>query len=515
MSLKKKLENHKEYEKQMDIFIKKRFDSEKNSSLERIKRLLDKNSFSEIDMFVKHRCEKLKDKTLPREGVVTGYGTINNRQVVVFSQDFSVLGGSLGEYHAKKICKVQKLAERFRVPIIGIVESGGARIQEGIDSLNGYANVIYNNTILSGLIPQITIVVGPSAGGSSYSAGLTDFIFMIKNKSKMFITGSKVIKVLTGEKINDEELGGSEVHSKISGVSQIVTKNEEECMNKVRELLSYLPSNCYEPVSSSFYDRSKENIIAHLNSDTFIKKNTIDDEILEIIPDNPKKAFDMKSVINLIMDKNDFFEVYEYYAKNIITGFSRIKGITVGIIANQPTELAGAIDNHASIKAARFIRFCDSFNIPILTFVDNPGFWPGKNEEHHGIIRNGAKLLYAYSEATVPKITINIRKAFGGGYIAMCSKGLGADMVFAWPTSEIAVMGPKGSAKIVLDKTKNISTENLDKAVHENTYKGVERGFIDTIIDPRETRISIIRTLTMLLNNKSTSIDKKHGNIPL
>lgn len=485
----------------------KQIESMNIKPFERIVNLLDGHSFVELDKFVKNRCFKLAEKELPRDGVITGYGSINGRKVAVYSQDFSVMGGSLGEAHANKICKIQELAFKSQIPIIGIIESGGARIQEGIDSLNGYSRVIRNNTRLSGLVPQISVVVGSSAGGSSYSVGLTDFIFTLEKKSKMFITGSKVIRALTSENIHDEELGGSRIHTEISGVAQFTSNNEKDCFEKVRELFYYLPSNCFE-ASKESTNPDKE--INNNNLEFLIENNIISDEILSTIPKNPKEPYDIRKTISHIVDENEIFEIHEDYAKNIITGFCKVGGQTVGVIANQSIEMAGAIDSNASVKAAKHIRFCDSFNIPLITFVDNPGFWPGKQQEHQGLIKHGAKLVYSYSEATVPLITVNVRKAFGGGYIAMCSKGLGSDVVIAWPTAEIAVMGPKGSEKIVLDKTNSFNDNP-----NNNIYQCAENGYIDQIIDPRQTRIAIIRSLELLKQKTTPSKEKKHGNLPL
>ncbi|MBU5436854.1 methylmalonyl-CoA carboxyltransferase, partial [Tissierella sp. MSJ-40] len=419
--------------------IEKQHKSGKLTARERINLLLDEGSFIEIDAFVSHRSTNfdMGQVEAPTDGVVTGYGTVNGRLVFVYAQDFTILGGSLGEMHAAKICKVQEMAIKMGAPIVGFNDSGGARIQEGVDALSGYGDIFYNNTIASGVIPQISVIMGPCAGGAVYSPALTDFIFMVDKTSMMFITGPQVIKSVTGEEVSSEELGGAGTHNKVSGVAHFMDNTEEECIVKIKELLSYLPSNNLEdPITF----QSEDNV------------NRIEEKLNKIIPDNPNKAYDMKEVIKLLADEGEFFEVQPYFAQNIIIGFIRLNGKSIGVVASQPKILAGCLDINASDKAARFIRTCDAFNIPLLTLVDVPGFLPGTDQEYDGIIRHGAKMLYSYSEATVPKVTVILRKAYGGAYIAMCSKHLKADQVFAWPNAEIAVMGPDGAANIIFKK---------------------------------------------------------------
>ncbi|MGB9678924.1 MAG: acyl-CoA carboxylase subunit beta [Thermoanaerobacteraceae bacterium] len=483
----------------------------KLTARERIYKLLDEGSFIELDAFVEHRCYDfgMEKQKYPGEGVVTGYGTIDGRLVYVYAQDFTVLGGSLGEYHAKKITKVMDMAIKMGAPIIGLNDSGGARIQEGVDALSGYGNIFYRNTLASGVIPQISVIMGPSAGGAVYSPALTDFIFMVDKTSQMFITGPQVIKTVTGEDVTSEELGGSMTHNRISGVAHFRAPNDEECLLMVRNLLSYLPSNNLE--DSPIYD-TKDDL------------NRISNRLIEIIPDSPNKPYDMKEIIKEIVDNGEFLESQSMYAENIITAFGRLNGKTIGIIANQPRVLAGVLDINASDKAGRFIRFCDAFNIPILSIVDVPGFLPGTNQEYGGIIRHGAKMLYAYSEATVPKITLIVRKAYGGAYLAMCSKDLGADMVLAWPTAEIAVMGPEGAANIVFKNEINESenpSEIRQQKINDyrdnfaNPYKAAARGYVDDVIIPSETRPRLISAFDMLSSKRDSRPHKKHGNIPL
>jgi methylmalonyl-CoA decarboxylase subunit alpha len=491
--------------------IQKQHDSGKLTARERILMLLDESSFVEIDAFVEHRCVNfgMENKKALGEGVVTGYGTIDGRLVYVFAQDFTVIGGSLGEMHAAKIVKAQQMALKVGAPIIGINDSGGARIQEGVDALSGYGKIFYNNTISSGVIPQISVILGPCAGGAVYSPALTDFIFMVQKTSKMFITGPQVIETVTGEKVSAEKLGGAMTHNSVSGVAQFVDDTEEACMANIRKLISFLPQNNLEttPVVEV-----QDNI------------NRIDEALNEIIPDNPNKAYDMKDVIYTLADNKEFLEYQPYYAKNIITGFMRLNGRSVGVIASQPKVLAGCLDINASDKSSRFIRTCDAFNIPILTLMDVPGFLPGTHQEYGGIIRHGAKMLYAYSEATVPKITVITRKAYGGSYLAMCSKELGADMVLAWPTAEIAVMGPDGAANIIfkkeIEESEDKSAKRSEKiAEYRNTvanpYIAAARGYIDGVIEPADTRKRIISSFDMLLGKRELRPEKKHGNIPL
>lgn len=493
----------------------KRIDSQhskgKLTARERINLLFDEATFVELDAFVKHRCVNfgMEKVDAPGEGVVTGYGLVDGRLVYAFAQDFTVVGGSLGEMHAKKICKVQDLALKMGAPLVGINDSGGARIQEAVDALAGYGDIFYRNTIASGVVPQISAIMGPSAGGAVYSPALTDFIFMVDQTSKMFITGPQVIETVTGEKVSAEELGGAMTHNKTSGVAHFMSENEEVCIEEIKRLLSFLPSNNME--TAPIFD---------INDDI----NRIVPELEEIVPENPNKPYDMKSIITSIADDEDLFEVQPYYAQNMITGFIRINGQSVGVIGNQPKVLAGCLDINASDKAGRFIRTCDSFNIPVLTFVDVPGFLPGTNQEYGGIIRHGAKMLYAYSEATVPLVTLIVRKAYGGAYLAMASKHLGADIVFAWPTAEIAVMGPEGAANIIFKKEiadsedpQTTREEKIQdyKGEFATPYKAAERGFVDDVIEPSVTRPRIVDALNMLASKRETRPSKKHGNIPV
>ncbi len=491
--------------------IKKQHDNGKYTARERIEKLLDEGSFIELDTFVEHRCVNFgMEKTkAPGEGVVTGYGTINGRLVYLFAQDFTVIGGSLGEMHAAKIVKVQQMALKMGAPLIGINDSGGARIQEGVDALKGYGDIFYNNTIASGVIPQISVILGPCAGGAVYSPALTDFIFMVDNTSKMFITGPQVIKTVTGEEVSAEALGGAMTHNKVSGVAQFYDETEEACFDKIRYLLSFIPQNNMETTP----------VVA--NEDDL---NRIDEGLDELVPLNPNKAYDMKTVIHTLSDNGEFLEYQPYYAENIITGFARLNGKSIGVIASQPTKLAGCLDINASDKGAHFIRTCDAFNIPLLTLVDVPGFLPGTGQEYGGIIRHGAKMLYAYSEATVPKVTVITRKAYGGAYIAMCSRHLGADMVYGWPTAEIAVMGPSGAANIIFRK-EIADAENADEKRQEkiqeytdrvaNPYIAASRGYIDDVIEPKETRKRVIGAFEMLAGKRETRPAKKHGNMPV
>ena len=491
--------------------VKAQHEKGKLTARERIGLLLDKDSFVELDMLVEHRCSNFgMDKiTAPGEGVVTGYGTINGRLIYVFAQDFTVIGGSLGEMHAKKICKVMDMAIKMGAPCIGVNDSGGARIQEGVDSLSGYGQLFYRNTIASGVIPQISIIVGPAAGGAVYSPAIMDFVFMVKNVGIMHITGPAVIKAVTGEVVTSEKLGGAMTHNRESGVAHFAAENEEEVYQMVREMMGYLPSNNMEtPPSIECKD----------------DPNRMEEALLNIVPTDPNKPYEMKDVIKLIVDDGDFFESHRYYATNMLTGFARLNGQSIGIIANQPKVLAGCLDINASDKAARFVRFCDAFNIPILTLVDVPGFLPGSAQEYGGIIRHGAKLLYAYSEATVPKITLIVRKSYGGAYLAMCAKDLRADQVIAWPTAEIAVMGSQGAANIIFRK-KIAKADNPEKVRQEkinefqekfsNPYEAAKRGYVDMVIDPRETRPRLITTFEMLSTKRETRPAKKHGNFPV
>ncbi len=491
--------------------IEKQHAKGKLTARERIDLLLDKGTFTEMDMFALHNNTDfgMEKKKILGDGVVTGYGNVNGRLVYVFSQDFTVFGGSLGWKFAEKICKIMDLAMQNGAPIIGLNDSGGARIQEGVVSLGGYAEIFYRNVMASGVVPQISAVLGPCAGGAVYSPAITDFIFMVKNTSHMFITGPEVIKTVTGEKVTFEELGGAMTHNTKSGVAHFATENEQECIDSIKILLSFLPSNNREkaPVMKTGDDSKR-----------------IDESLNDIIPDSPKRPYDMKDIVTRIADNGIFFEVQKHWAKNILIGFIRLAGQPVGVIANQPKFLAGTLDINSSIKGARFIRFCDAFNIPLLTLVDVPGFLPGTEQEYGGIIRNGAKLLFAYSEATVPKITVITRKAYGGAYDVMASKHIRADVNFAWPSAELAVMGPEGAVEIIFKKeignSKNPSKRTAElvteyKEKFANPYIAAERGFVDDIIEPKETRFRVINALQTLLNKKAEGPFKKHGNIPL
>lgn len=485
--------------------IAKQHEKGKLTARERIELLFDEGSFVELDAFVKHRCTNFgqEKKDLPAEGVVTGYGTVDGRLVYAFAQDFTVEGGSLGEMHAKKIWKVQDLAMKMGAPIVGINDSGGARIQEAVDALSGYAGIFYRNTAASGVVPQISVIMGPCAGGAVYSPAITDFIYMVKNTSQMFITGPAVIKSVTYEEVTAEALGGAMTHNSKSGVAHFAAENEEDCINQIRYLLGFLPSNNME-----------ETPIVPTNDDP----NRMDPELNSVIPDNPNAPYDMKDIITSLVDNGEFYEVHQHFAKNIITCFARFDGRSVGIIANQPNVMGGCLDIDASDKAGRFIRVCDAFNIPLVNLVDVPGFLPGVGQEHGGIIRHGAKMLYAYSEATVPKVTVITRKAYGGSYIAMCCRELGADQVMAWPTSEIAVMGPAGAANIIFKRDEpEEKAKNTQAYVDEfaTPYKAAERGYADMVIEPIETRPRIITALNALASKREAIPAKKHGNIPL
>lgn len=483
----------------------------KLTARERIEILVDPNSFDEIDVFVKHRSRDfgLAKLNFPGDGVVTGFARIEGRPVAIYSQDFTVLGGSLSETHAQKIVKIMKTAMKAGIPIIGLNDSGGARIQEGVASLGGYADIFLLNTLASGVIPQISVVMGPCAGGAVYSPAITDFIFMVRNTSYMFVTGPNVVKTVTHEDVSFEELGGADTHATKSGVAHFAYDNEIETLQNVRKLLSFLPLN--------YLDRPP---LLDFNFNEIVDDLTLD----VIIPDNPNKPYDMKKIILRIIDNEDFFEVHSQFAENIIVGFGRIGGKSVGIVANQPEVLAGVLDINASVKAARFVRFCDAFGIPLVVLVDVPGFLPGTDQEWNGIIRHGAKLLYAFSEATVPKITVITRKAYGGAYDVMNSKHIRGDFNFAWPSAEIAVMGPKGAVEIIfkkeIEKAEN-PEEELNKKLQEyvekfaNPFISAERGYLDDIIYPRETKRRIINALELLNDKVDTNPKKKHGNIPL
>jgi len=491
--------------------IKSQHDKGKLTARERIELLVDEGTFDEIDMFVKHRSRDfgLDKQSFPGDGVVTGFAKINGRPVALFSQDFTVFGGSLSETNAEKIVKVMNMAMKTGIPVIGLNDSGGARIQEGVNSLGGYADIFLLNTLASGVIPQISVVLGPCAGGAVYSPAITDFVFMVKHTSYMFVTGPNVVKTVTHEDVSFEELGGAGTHASKSGVAHFVCENEIETLLAVRRLFEFLPLNFMDKPLEKEFD---------LNS----LKNEM--KLEEIIPDNPNKPYDMKEIISLVVDQNDFLEVHSQYAENIIVGFGRIGGRSVGIIANQPNVLAGVLDINASVKGARFVRFCDAFNIPLLVLVDVPGFLPGTEQEWNGIIRHGAKLLFAFAEATVPKITVITRKAYGGAYDVMNSKHIRGDFNFAWPSAEIAVMGPKGAVEIIFKKeisTSKKPEEELEKKLSEyivkfaNPYIAAERGFLDDVIKPSETKMRVIQAFELLKTKVDKNPRKKHGNIPL
>lgn len=473
----------------------------KLTARERIHFLLDEGSFEEIGMFVTHRSQEFgldREKYLG-DGVITGYGTINGRLVYVFAQDFTVFGGSLSEAHAEKICRIMDLAMKNGAPVVGLNDSGGARIQEGVVSLGGYADIFYRNTLASGVIPQLSAIMGPCAGGAVYSPAITDFILMIENTSYMFVTGPNVVKTVTHEEVSSEELGGASVHSAKSGVAHFSCANEVECINYIKKLLSYLPQNCEEDAPFC-----KGEIIAPSSS------------LEKIIPENPNQPYDIREVISGIVDSDTFFEVHKNFAENIVVGFAYLNGRSIGIVANQPAFLAGVLDNHSSTKAARFVRFCDSFNIPLLVFEDVPGFLPGTDQEWNAIISNGAKLLYAFCEATVPRVTVITRKAYGGAYDVMNSKHIGADMNYAWPTAEIAVMGAKGAVEIIFKGEKDLKKKEEEYIEHfANPYRAAERGYIDEVILPEKTREKLISAFKMLENKAEKLPKKKHGNIPL
>jgi propionyl-CoA carboxylase beta chain len=489
--------------------IAKQHESGKLTARERINLLLDEETFVELDIFSssEYTGNNLDGMENPGEGVVTGYGKVNGRLVYVFSQDFTVSGGSLGEVHSNKICKIMDLAIKIGAPVIGINDSGGARIQEGVNALSGYGEIFFRNTISSGVIPQISIIAGPCAGGAVYSPALTDFVFMIKGTSKAFITGPQVIKAVTYEEVTPEQLGGAMAHNKTSGCAHFMASDEEDCMIQVKKLLSFLPqSNLKEPPRVEPVENHRE------------------EELTDILPATSKQHYDVRDIIKRVVDSGELFEVHQYFARNVVAGFARIRGSSVGIAANQPKFLAGCLDINSADKLSRFVRFCDSFNIPLVTFVDVPGFLPGTGQEYGGIIRHGAKILYAYAEATVPKITIILRKAYGGAYIAMCSRSLRADAIFAWPTAEIAVMGPEGAANIVyrseIERAADPETMKAEKIElyrekYSNPYIAAARGMIDDVIDPRDTRKKIIQSLEMLATKREGRPKKKHGNIPL
>ncbi len=491
--------------------VAKQHEAGKLTARERLDHFFDPGTFRETDIFVKHRCVNfgMEKVDIPADGVITGFGLVNGRPVFAFAQDFTSRAGSLGEMHSKKITKVMDLALKAGVPFVGLNDSGGARIQEGVDSLSAYGQIFYRNAIASGVIPQISAIMGPTAGGAVYSPAMTDFIFMVKNTSYMFITGPDVIKSVTGEEITFEDLGGAMAHNTKSGVAHFACEDDRDCLDQIKRLLSFLPNNNMEdpPRVACGDPTSRED--AGLDS---------------LVPDSPQESYDMYDLIRSIVDDGDFFEPHRYYAQNIITAFARLNGRSIGIIANQPKVLAGCLDVDAADKATRFIRFCDAFNIPLLTIADVPGYLPGSDQEWHGIIRHGAKLLWCYSEATVPKLTLVTRKDYGGSYLAMCSRDLGADMVFAWPTAEIAVMGASGAANVIFRKEIKAAPDPAAKraeiiAEYENLlynpYIAASRGFVDQVIVPRETRPRLIEALEILSTKRETLPPKKHGNIPV
>jgi acetyl-CoA carboxylase carboxyltransferase component len=491
--------------------LAKRRENGKLNARERLDHLFDKDTFREIDMFVTHRCTNfdMEEKQIPADGVITGHGKVEGRVVFAYAQDFTARAGSLGEMQAKKICKVMDMALKAGTPVIGMNDSGGARIQEGIDALSGYGEIFFRNSAASGVIPQISAIMGPTAGGAVYSPAMTDFIFMVKKSSYMFITGPNVIKAVTGEEISFEDLGGAMAHNEKSGVAQFACDSDEDAILRIRTLLSFLPSNNMEdpPLKVPTDDPGR-----------------MDEALDSIIPDNPNRSYNIKDVISSIVDDGDYFEPHEYFAKNIVICFARLNGRPIGIIANQPNNMAGCLDINASDKATRFIRFCDAFNIPMLTIADVPGYLPGSDQEWGGIIRHGAKLLWCYSEATVPKLLLITRKDYGGSYIAMCSRHLGADMAFAWPTAEIAVMGAAGAANIIhareikgADDPVAKRKEKIDEYNQQfsNPYCAAARGYVDAVIRPAETRPRLIDALEAMATKRELRPAKKHGNIPV
>ncbi len=506
----------------------------KLTARERIQMLLDKDTFVEVDGFVESRIDDfdLDKRRVPGDGVVTGYGEIDGRLVFVASEDFTVIGGTLGEYHSFKICRIQDMAMEMKAPLICINDSGGARIEEGISSLSGYSGMFLRHTKASGVIPQIAVILGPCSGGACYAPAICDFIFMVRDISKMFITGPNVVKTVINEEVSVEELGGAEVHARKSGVSHFTYDSEGECLMGVRKLLSYLPANNTEKAPTVKYNGERQSFLYGVNKrigkvgsiNKILPKGDRAGRIRDIVPDNSRRAYDVKEVIDCIVDEDSFFEVQKDFALNAVVGWGRMQGRVVGFVANQPAAMGGSLDYHASDKIARFIRFCDCFNIPLVTLVDVPAFLPGTAQEHNGIIRHGAKILYAYSEATVPKITVIMRKAYGGAYIAMNSKEMGADMVFAWPIAEIAVMGADGAVNIAFKrKIKAASNpqamrEQCKKEYEErflNPYVAASRGYVNEVIKPEETRERLLKALRALKNKSVETPHKKHGNIPL
>jgi len=491
--------------------VEKQHAANKMTARERVEFLLDEDSFEEFDKLVVHRSHDfgLEEQLYPGDGVITGYGLIDGRRVVVFAQDFTVFGGSLSETHAEKICKVLDMAMKVGVPVIGLNDSGGARIQEGVVSLGGYADIFLRNTLASGVVPQISCIMGPCAGGAVYSPAITDFNIMVKDTSYMFITGPDVIKTVTHADVTKEELGGALTHNRISGVAHFAADSDEHALRMVRELLSFIPSNNLEDAPRTSPSDSPNR--------TEVKLNTM-------VPEASNQPYDIREVINAVVDDGYFFEVQQHHAPNVCVGFARLDGRSVGIVANQPAFLAGVLDIDASVKAARFVRFCDCFNIPLIVFEDVPGFLPGVSQEHGGIIRHGAKLLYAFAEATVPKLTVITRKAYGGAYCVMASKHIRTDINFAWPTAEIAVMGPEGAVGVLyrreINEAKDQEAARRTRILEledkfANPYVAAERGFIDEVIEPAQTRLKLIRALSLLENKRDTNPPKKHGNIPL
>ncbi|WP_430428250.1 acyl-CoA carboxylase subunit beta [Maribacter litoralis] len=482
----------------------------KLTAYERIHFLLDEGSFEEMGALVTHRTKDfgMEKQVFYGDGVVTGYGTINGRQVCVFAQDFTVFGGALSETHAEKICKIMDMAMKIGVPMIGLNDSGGARIQEGVRSLGGYADIFHKNVMASGVIPQISAIMGPCAGGAVYSPAMTDFTLMVENSSYMFVTGPNVVKTVTNEEVTSEELGGALTHATKSGVTHLTAANDIQCINQIKQMISYMPQNCEDKPTDIPFELGNE----------------VRDVLEDIVPENANQPYDMRNVINGIIDQDSFFEIHEAYADNIVVGFARLGGKSIGIVANQPISLAGVLDVDSSKKAARFARFCDCFNIPLLVLVDVPGFLPGTDQEWKGIITNGAKLLYALSEATVPKVTVITRKAYGGAYDVMNSKHIGADLNYAWPGAEIAVMGAKGASEIIFRKEISAADDPEAKLAEKeaeyaklfaNPYSAAQRGFVDEVILPKNTRRKLIKAYTMLENKVATLPKKKHGNIPL
>ena len=491
--------------------LEKQHENGKYTARERVEKILDTGSFEEFDLYKTHRCNDFgMEKNRPyTDGVITGYGTINGRLVFIFSQDFTIFGGSLSKAYAEKIEKIMEMAAKTGAPVIGLNDSGGARIQEGVDALAGYSDIFLKNVLYSGVIPQISLILGPCAGGAVYSPALTDFVMMVEGQSYMFLTGPKVVNQVTREEVTVENLGGAEVHSKKSGVAHFSFKSEDEAFEGLKKLLSFIPQS----------NKCKTPILECTDS-----LDRFDEQLNYLVPENPNKPYDIKELIRVIVDQKDFFEIQTAFAPNIVVGFARFNGISVGIVANQPKHMAGVLDNNASIKSARFVRFCDAFNIPLVTFEDVPGFMPGTKQEYNGIIRNGAKLLYAFAEATVPKITIIVRKAYGGAYCVMSSKHLRGDVNLAWPNAEIAVMGADGGAEIIFRKElmdaedPEMKLSELKKKYNElflNPYNAARKGYIDDVIKPTDTRLKIVKALEMLSLKEDKNPQKKHGNMPL